>query len=190
MDELIDSTKTFAVPGKRTSALAALKILAGERPLDWQAVPFTEIMDRVSNQEFVGGVVIHEGQLTYEDHGLYEICDLGKWWHERTNLPLPLGGNSIKRDIDSRFGEGATKQVTSLLLQSIEFAMENREKSLRWATKWGRGIDMACTDEFVEMYVNKWTLDFGEEGRKAVQVFLEQAAEVRAVPTLDSVIFV
>jgi len=188
MDELLDSTTTFAVPGKRTSALAALRILAGERSLDWQPVPFTEIMERVSSHEFGAGVVIHEGQLTYDEHGLHEVCDLGAWWHERTHLPLPLGGNSIKRDIDSRYGDGATKKVTELLLKSIEFAMNNREMSLRWATKWGRGIDMACTDEFVQLYVNKWTLDFGKVGREAVQVFLEQAAAVDAVPTLDNTI--
>lgn len=190
MDELLSATSTFAVPGERTSALAVLRILAGHRSLHWSAVPFTEIMDRVSSGEYGGGVVIHEGQLTFEEYGLYEVCDLGAWWKDRTNLPLPLGGNTIKRDLDERFGDGATAQVTKLLLQSIEYAMEHREKSLRWAAKWGRGIDMACTDEFVEMYVNKWTLDFGEQGREAVQTFLSQAAEVHAVAKVNSITFV
>jgi len=190
MDELLSSLSTFAVPGGRTSALAVLRILAGNRTLHWNAVPFTEIMDRVSSGEYGAGVVIHEGQLTFEEHGLYEVCDLGAWWKERTNLPLPLGGNSIKRDLDERFGDGATAKVTKLLLQSIEYAMEHRDKSLQWAAKWGRGINMACTDEFVEMYVNKWTLDFGELGREAVHSFLSQAAEVHAVPEVKSITFV
>mgnify|MGYP001254422430 CR=1 FL=1 len=190
MDELFAMNPVFAVPGERTSALATLRILSGERPLRWNAVPFTEIMDQVSSGNYEGGVVIHEGQLTYEDHSLYEVCDLGAWWQDKTGLPLPLGGNSIKRDIDIRFGEGATKQITELLLQSIEYAMSNREKSLQWAAKWGRGIDLACTDEFVEMYVNKWTLDFGERGKEAVHTFLSEAANVNAAKSLESVTFV
>lgn len=190
MDELIATNPVFAVPGERTSALAALRILAGDRPIRWNAVPFTEIMEQVSSGNFASGVVIHEGQLTYEEHNLFEVCDLGAWWHDRTGLPLPLGGNSIKRDIDTRFGVGATKRITELLLQSIEYAMANREKSLRWAAKWGRGIDLACTDEFVEMYVNKWTLDFGDRGREAVQTFLREAANVNAVLSVESVTFV
>lgn len=190
MDELLATAGTFAVPGERTSALAALRILADTRELHWKSVPFTEIMDRVSSGDCIGGVVIHEGQLTYEEHGLYEVCDLGAWWKERTQLPLPLGGNSIKRDLDERFGCGTTAKITKLLLQSIEYAMEHREKSLRWAAKWGRGIDLACTDEFVEMYVNQWTLDFGTQGREAVETFLSQAADVNAVPEIQSVMFV
>jgi 1,4-dihydroxy-6-naphthoate synthase len=190
MDELLETTEIFAVPGERTSALAALRILADHHPIQWEAVPFTEIMVRVCLGEFGGGVVIHEGQLTFEEHGLYEVCDLGAWWKARTNLPLPLGGNSIKRNLDERLGKGTTVQITKLLLQSIEYAMEHREKSLLWAANWGRGIDMACTDEFVEMYVNNWTLDFGERGKKAVQTFLAQAAAANAVPEVKSITFV
>ena len=190
IDELLATPGTFAVPGERTSALATLRILAGSRELNWKSLPFTEIMDRVSTGEFIGGVVIHEGQLTYEEHGLYEVCDLGAWWKERTQLPLPLGGNSIKRNLDERFGSGATAKVTKLLLQSIEYAMEHREKSLLWAAQWGRGIDLACTDEFVEMYVNRWTLDFGTQGLEAVQTFLSQAADVNAVPQIQQVMIV
>jgi 1,4-dihydroxy-6-naphthoate synthase len=115
---------------------------------------------------------------------------LGAWWKEKTNLPLPLGGNSIKRDMDKRLGDGTTKKLTTLLLQSIEYAMANREKSLDWATQWGRGIDMECTDAFVEMYVNRWTLDFGDRGKQAVHTFLEEAAKVNAVPKIETVAFV
>ena len=190
MDELIASTPVFAIPGERTTALAALRILAGNRKIQWEAVPFTEIMEQVSSGAYGGGVVIHEGQLTYEEYGLHEVCDLGKWWKNRTGLLLPLGGNAIKSDLDIQIGEGITKQVTSLLLQSIEYAMAHREKSLLWAAKWGRGIDLKCTDEFVDMYVNRWTLDFGECGKEAVQTFLTEAAKVGAVSTLKTVTFV
>ncbi|MBC8421518.1 ABC transporter substrate-binding protein [bacterium] len=190
IDELIDSNPVFAVPGERTTALATLRILAGSRSLEWKAIPFTEIMDKVGSGDFAGGVVIHEGQLTLKDHDLYEVCDLGKWWYERTGLPLPLGGNSIKRDVDSRFGVGSTQLITGLLLESIQYAMSHREESLEWAAQWGRGIDLACTDQFVKMYVNRWTLDFGDRGREAVQTFLSEASRVDAVPTVESITFV
>ena len=190
LEDLLTSNPKFAVPGLRTSALATLRILAGEHTITWEPVEFTEIMDVVSAGLFDAGVVIHEGQLTYEEHGLFEVCDLGAWWKEKTSMPLPLGGNAIKKDIDSRFYAEATSKITDLLLQSIEYAMANREKSLAWATQWGRGIDMACTDEFVEMYVNRWTLDFGENGKKAVQQFLSDAASVGAVPEIATVEFV
>ena len=190
VEELLTKEGEFAVPGERTSALAALRILAGEQDISWQSLPFTEIMDEVSTGNFIGGVVIHEGQLTFEKHSLHEICDLGAWWKSKTSLPLPLGGNSIKRDLDERFGVGATKEVTHLLLQSIKYAMKHRKKSLEWAMQWGRGIDIDCTDEFVEMYVNKWTLDFGDCGRAAVRRFLDEAAKVRALPDVREINFV
>lgn len=190
IDVLIASQPTFAVPGERTSALAALRILAGHNPLQWESVAFTEIMNEVSCGNYGAGVVIHEGQLTYDEHGLHEVCDLGAWWMKRTGLPLPLGGNTIRTDTDERYGAGATEKITSLLLQSIEYAMEHREKSLLWAAKWGRGIDIECTDEFVEMYVNKWTLDFDEVGREAVRRFLTDAASVGALPSIEEITFV
>ena len=190
MDDLLASNPKIAVPGLRTSALATLRILAGKRSITWEPVPFTEIMDVVSAGDFDAGVVIHEGQLTYEEHGLFEVCDLGAWWKDTTSMPLPLGGNAIKKDIDSRLEEGSIHKITSLLLESIEYAMAHREKSLSWANQWGRGIDMACTDEFVEMYVNKWTLDFGDTGKKAVQRFLNDAAQVGAVAEISKVEFV
>jgi len=190
IDELLDEHPVFAVPGERTSALAALRILAGDRQIKWESVSFTEIMKVVVEGKYSAGVVIHEGQLTYDSHGLHQVCDLGAWWKERTGLPLPLGGNTIKKDLDDRFGDGATLKVTKLLLESIEYAMLNRDQSLEWAMKWGRGIDLARIDEFVNMYVNRWTLDFGERGKKAVQLFLQEAADIGAVPRIDSVVFV
>jgi len=190
IDSLLDRDLIFAVPGERTSALATLRIVAGDRPLKWKAVPFTEIMGLVSDGTFEAGVIIHEGQLTYEEYGLHEVCDLGEWWCKQTSLPLPLGGNAIKRDLDSRLGKGATKTVSALLLHSIEYAMSHRKRSLEWAAKWGRGINLEYTDEFVQMYVNKWTLDFAERGKSAVNVFLERAAAVSAIEEIKEVRFV
>jgi len=190
IDELIDKEPIFAVPGERTSALATLRILAGKRPLRWEVVPFTEIMDVVNSGKYAAGVVIHEGQLTFNSHGLFEVCDLGAWWKTRTGFPLPLGGNAIKRDFDERKFNGATNKVTTLLLQSIKYAMENREKSLAFAIKWGRGIGMESIDQFVEMYVNRWTLDFGEQGKEAVRRFLIEGSSVGAIPTIESIAYV
>jgi 1,4-dihydroxy-6-naphthoate synthase len=190
IDVLFKNTPKIAVPGDRTTALAALRILAGDREMAWESVDFTKIMDCVVEDQFDAGVVIHEGQLSFEEYGLHEICDFGQWWQERTGLLLPLGGNAIRSDFDDRYGVGATGEVTKLLKKSILFAMANREKSLAWATKWGRGIDMQSTDTFVEMYVNNWTLDFGDDGRKAVKQFLSEASAVGAVPEVDEILFV
>jgi len=181
---------TIAVPCDRTTALAMLRILAGDREMEWKSVDFTKIMNCVLEGQFDAGVVIHEGQLSFEKYGLHEICDFGQWWRERTGLLLPLGGNAIRTDFDERYGAGSTGEVTKLLKESILFAMANREKSLAWAAKWGRGIDMESTDIFVEMYVNNWTLDFGDDGRKAVRHFLNEATAVGAVPEVDEILFV
>ena len=190
IDVLFKNTPKIAVPGDRTTALATLRILAGDSEMAWESVDFTKIMDCVVEDQFDAGVVIHEGQLSFEEYGLHEICDFGQWWQERTGLLLPLGGNAIRSDFDHRYGKGATREITKLLKESILFAMANREKSLAWATKWGRGIDMQSTDTFVEMYVNNWTLDFGDEGRKAVKQFLSEATSVGAVPKIDEILFV
>jgi 1,4-dihydroxy-6-naphthoate synthase len=185
----LDNPK-IAVPGDRTTALATLRILADNREMQWKSVDFTKIMDFVNEGQFDAGVVIHEGQLSFEEYGLHEICDFGQWWRERTGLLLPLGGNAIRSDFDDRYGVGATGEVTKLLKESILFAMANREKSLAWAAKWGRGIDMESTDRFVEMYVNNWTLDFGEDGREAVKQFLSEASSVGAVEQVNKIAFV
>ena len=190
IDELFANAPRIAVPGDRTTALATLRILAGDRKFKWESIDFTTIMDQVHEGQYDAGVVIHEGQLSFEENGLFEICDFGKWWQERTGLLLPLGGNAIRKDFDKRYGAGATKEITALLKKSIEYAMANREKSLAWATKWGRGIDMDATDTFVEMYVNKWTLDFGAQGREAVKRFLSEAASIGALPEVNEIAFV
>jgi 1,4-dihydroxy-6-naphthoate synthase len=190
LDSLFANRPTIAVPGDRTTALATLRILAGDQDIVWESVEFTEIMNRLLEGQFDAGVVIHEGQLSFKEHGLYEICDFGKWWKDRTGLLLPLGGNAIRSDFDTTYGIGSTGEVTALLKKSIEFAIDHREKSLAWASKWGRGIPLESTDTFVEMYVNKWTLDFGVQGKESVMRFLAEAANVGAVSRVREIAFV
>ena len=184
-EELLEGNPVIAVPGERTTAFATLRLMAGDRPLQWRPVPFDRIMDAAE-----AGVVIHEGQLTFEDEGLSMVADLGDWWMGETGLPLPLGGNAIARDLDARHGEGTVGEVTGLLVRSIKHAMDHRDESLGWAATWGRGLDMASTDRFVEMYVNHWTLDFGARGREAVAKFLGRCAAQGILPAVHAPIFI
>jgi 1,4-dihydroxy-6-naphthoate synthase len=190
VESLFETNPLIAVPGDRTTALATLKILAGKRQMQWTSVDFAKIMDAVNEKQFDAGVVIHEGQLSFADHGLHEICDFGKWWKKRTGFLLPLGGNAIRRDFDERYGAGSKQKLVNLLKRSIEHSMANREQSLKWASKWGRGIDMQSIDRFVDMYVNNWTLDFGNSGKEALKKFLSEAASVGAIPEVNEIEFV
>jgi 1,4-dihydroxy-6-naphthoate synthase len=162
----------IAVPGERTTALATAKLLLGDIH-EWVVLPFETIGDAVGAGEVDAGVVIHEGQLTFEGDGLHLVQDLGQWWSAKHNLPLPLGGNVVRRDLEQRGGRGTLVALADVLRRSVDHALENREASLAWAQQFGRGIDMATADAFVAMYVNKWTLDFGPRGRAALVVFLE-----------------
>lgn len=187
---LLQDNPLIAVPGERTTALATLRLLAADRPLQWRTMPFDRIMDAVRSGEVQAGVVIHEGQLTFENEGLTMVADLGDWWMGETGLPLPLGGNAIARDLDARHGAGTAGEVTGLLVRSIKHAMDHRDESLRWAATWGRGLDMDSTDRFVEMYVNHWTLDFGARGREAVAEFLSRCAAQGILPEVHAPVFV
>ena len=153
--------------GAHTTALATARLLLGQ-DLDWVAVDFETIADVVADGAFDAGVVIHEGQLTFPEQGLHLVEDLGAWWNREHGLPLPLGGNAAKRDIEARGGPGTLERLAADLRASVEHAMANRETSLAWAQQFGRGIDLETADTFVEMYVNRWTLDFGERGRAAL----------------------
>jgi len=141
----------------------------------WEAIPFDQIDAAVLDGRFQAGVVIHEGQLTCERSGLEIVVDLGAWWQETRGTILPLGGNVAKRDLEQRGGDGTLALLSGVLRASLDHALSNREASLEWALKFGRGIDKADADRFVEMYVNRWTLEFGEDGEAAVQSFLDQA---------------
>jgi 1,4-dihydroxy-6-naphthoate synthase len=165
---------TIAVPGTLTTAFLALRLCLG-RDFEHVVVPFDRIIEAALAGQFEGqpidaGLIIHEGQLTYAQSGLRLAVDLGIWWFEKTGLPLPLGGNVLRRDL----GAETIRQVNRLLKQSIEYALAHRAEALQYALKYGRDLDSAKADKFVGMYVNDWTLDFGPRGREAVRRLLAE----------------
>ena len=173
------STKgiTVAVPGELTTAFLTLRIY--DPDVDYVVMPFDKIQDAVRNGEVAAGLLIHEGQLTYQDEGLKKIVDLGEWWNERTGgLPLPLGGNVIRRDL----GPEVIRTVSRLLHESIAYALNNRQEALDYALQFGRGLDRSKADRFVGMYVNELTLEYGDRGRKAVQRLFDEAWDKRLIP--------
>ena len=169
--------KKIAIPGKLTTAYLALKLALGD---DFTPVfyPFDEILAVTRDGKVDAGLIIHEGQLTFQNDGLHLIVDLGKWWMQDTGLPLPLGGNAIRRDL----GRKAMEEVTVLLKQSIQYALDHRAEALAYALQFGRDLDRSQADKFVGMYVNDWTLDFGERGRKAVSLLLDRAYQAKIIP--------
>jgi len=166
-----------AVPGTLTTAFLALRLMAGST-FQYEVRPFDSILECVADGQFDAGLIIHEGQLTYARHGLHLIVDLGAWWQRETGLPLPLGANCIRRDL----GPKAMRDVTDLLRQSIQYGLSHRDEALAHAQQYGRDLDHQRTDKFVGMYVNDWTLDFGEKGRHAVAVLLDRAHRAGLVP--------
>jgi 1,4-dihydroxy-6-naphthoate synthase len=165
---------TIAVPGLRTTAYLALRLCMG---VDFQCVvvPFDRILDAVADGTYEehpidAGLIIHEGQLTYPDRRLELVVDTGRWWFERTGLPLPLGANVLRRGL----GDQAIRDVHALLRRSIAYGLEHRDEALDYALSFGRGLSRAKADRFVEMYVNDWTLDFGPTGRRAVARLLAE----------------
>jgi len=180
LDELAGST--IAVPGLRTTAFLTLRLCLGAN-FRHVVAPFDRILDAVAAGEFDGrpvdaGLIIHEGQLTYADQRLLRVVDLGQWWHDRTSLPLPLGANAIRRDL----GETTIRDVHALLLQSIQYGLEHRDEALDYALGFGRGLDRVKADQFVAMYVNPWTLDFGPVGRQAVARLLAEGHAAGVIP--------
>ena len=168
-----------AIPGTWTSAFLALQLAVGrlEEPV---ITPFDEVLDVVADGTVDAGLVIHEGQLTYERQGLVKILDLGEWWDELTGgLPLPLGANAVRRDVGD---EATMTRLSHLLRNSIAYALEHRQPALAHAEKFGRGLDMELADRFVGMYVNERTLDYGEDGRAAVAELLRRGHEAGLVP--------
>jgi len=164
---------TVAIPGTLTSAFLELQLAVG-RIADPLIVPFDQILDVVADGTADAGLVIHEGQLTYEAQGLVNVLDLGTWWHELTGgLPLPLGGNVVRRDL----GEQAMVDLSHILRESIRYSLEHRAGALQYAAEYGRGLDDDLNDRFVGMYVNERTLDYGEDGREAVRELLRRGVE-------------
>jgi 1,4-dihydroxy-6-naphthoate synthase len=169
---------TVAVPGLLTTAFLALKLYAPE--VEVKVMPFDEIQPAVRDGKIEAGLLIHEGQLTYKSDGLQKIVDLGEWWAQRTGgLPLPLGGNVIRRDL----GTEHVAKISRMLHDSIAYALNNREKALDYALTYGRGMDRRKADRFVGMYVNELTLDYGDRGRKAVQRLMDDAYDKRLIPS-------
>lgn len=167
-----------AIPGKLTTAHLAMRLWQPE--VTPEIVPFDRILDVVLSGEMDAGVVIHEGQLTYGDLGLRAVVDLGAWWKEETGLPLPLGGNGIRRDLD----EDLKRRLCHLLTASIEYGLSHRQEALGYAVRYARGLedDPERSDRFVGMYVNDWTRGYGETGRRAVQLLLDRGFEAGILP--------
>ena len=173
-----------AIPGTLTSAALALEMWIPV--LKTVVRPFDAIVPAVLSGEVAAGVVIHEGQLTWQDEGLHRVVDLGVWWAEQTGgLPLPLGGNVIRRDL----GEDLMARLARLLRQSIEYSLEHREAALDYALEYGRGLDRDKADRFVGMYVNELTVDYGERGRRAVREFLGRAHAAGLIPQMPRLDF-
>ncbi len=162
--------REVVIPGHLTTAHLVLKIWQPE--VETRIVAFDRILDEVSAGDALAGVVIHEGQLTFEELGLRKVVDLGAWWKEETGGPLPLGGNGLKKDLPSDL----QLRLCRLLRQSIDYALEHRAEALDYANRYARGLedDPVRADTFVGMYVNEWTRDYGEAGRKAVQLLLDR----------------
>jgi 1,4-dihydroxy-6-naphthoate synthase len=168
--------KTIAVPGKLTTAYLALKLFAPE--IETEVVPFDQIIPSVLQGKYEAGLIIHEGQLTYDRSGLYRILDLGKWWLETTGLPLPLGGNAIRRSL----GPELISSVSSALRDSIQYALDHRDQALAYAMQFARELDPQLADRFVGMYVNERTLDYGPDGKEAIQRLLETGYRAGIIP--------
>ena len=169
--------KRIAIPGKMTTAHLSLQLIIGQ---DFECVltPFDEILNVVERGEVDAGLCIHEGQLTYGDQGLHLVVDTGVWWQEQTGLPLPLGANAILKSL----GRETMEEVTAILKNSIQYGLDHRQEALDYAAKYGRGLNDAKADKFVGMYVNDWTLDFGERGREAVRELLRRGHEAGVIP--------
>tara|TARA_A100001037_G_scaffold17662_1_gene15301 strand:- start:3769 stop:4599 length:831 start_codon:yes stop_codon:yes gene_type:complete len=168
--------KPIAIPGDKTSAHLALKLSCGN--VETVVVPFDEIMPRIISGEFSSGVIIHEGQLTWESHGMNLLLDLGIWWNELTGgLPLPLGGNVVRNDL----GNDLCNKITEWVKQSIIIAIENPDQALEFARQWGRGIDKDTNSKFVQMYVNERTIDYRESGRESIRKFLSEGQKIGMV---------
>lgn len=174
----------IAVPGLMTSAYLAAELLLG--PFLHQVVPFDKIFEAMRTGAADVGLIIHEGQLTYAQEGFAKILDLGEWWKNKTGLPLPLGGNVIRKD----FSLEQRREINAIMKASIAYGLEHRADGVRHSMAHARGMDTALADRFIGMYVNDYTLDYGESGRQAIREFLGQAADRGLVPRLDQLEFV
>jgi len=176
--------KRIAIPGKLTTAYLALKLFAPS--IEVEVVPFDQIIPQVVEGKYEAGLIIHEGQLSYTKAGLHRIVDLGKWWQKVTGLPLPLGGNAIRRAL----GGPLMLSVSSALRESIQYALDHREEALAYAMQFARDLDTQLADKFVGMYVNERTLDYGPDGREAVRRLLDMGHKAGIISQLHNIEFV
>jgi 1,4-dihydroxy-6-naphthoate synthase len=175
--------RRVAVPGLKTSAYLTLKLF--EPDFEPVVMPFDKILDAVEDQMVEAGLLIHEGQLLFPQMGLHRVIDLGVWWQEQTGLPLPLGGNAVRRSLGPELG----RQIAKTIRESVEYGLEHREDALKYAMQFARDMETELADKFVGMYVNKWTLGYGERGRKAVSELIRRGTEAGLVPPPPSVEF-
>lgn len=171
----------IAIPGTLTTAFLALKLFAPE--IETEVVPFDQIIPQVLAGKYRAGLIIHEGQLTYGNNGLHKILDLGVWWREQTGMPLPLGGNAIKRSL----GPEAMRVTTQALRESIQHGLDHRESALQYAMQFARDLDPGLADKFVGMYVNERTLDYGKDGRAAIEKLLAMGHERGIIPQVAKI---
>lgn len=168
--------KRVAVPGTLTSAYLLLKLFAPE--VETTTMQFDRIPAAVAAGEAEAGLLIHEGQLTYAGAGLHKVVDLGEWWKQQTGLPVPLGGNAIRRDLEPEL----VGRIAAVLERSIRYALDHRPEALAHALQYGRGLSTELGDKFVGMYVNRWTLDCGPDGRRSIQLLLDRAHQAQLIP--------
>jgi 1,4-dihydroxy-6-naphthoate synthase len=175
----------IAVPGTMTTAFLTLR-LALPGGFEFEVIPFDEIIPAVASGKFQAGLIIHEGQLTFQNQGLHLVVDLGVWWMDQTGLPLPLGGNVVRKDL----GRETMHRISAYIKQSIQYALDHRREALEYALKYARDMDTGLADQFVGMYVNNWTLDYGERGREAVTRLLHEGHKAGIIPAPVQVEFV
>jgi 1,4-dihydroxy-6-naphthoate synthase len=180
--------KKIAIPGKLTTAFLTLQLCLGKggEAFEFEVVHFDQIPAYVRDGKVDAGLIIHEGQLTYKNLGLHLIVDLGQWWHEKTDLPLPLGGNCIRKDL----GKRVCQEVTDILKQSIAYSLAHRAEAVEYSLQYGRDLNRQLADQFVGMYVNDWTLDYGPRGRAAITRILKEGADAGLVPAIGEIEYV
>ena len=178
--------KKIAIPGEMTTAFLTLNLLLGKGNFEHEVVMFDEILAHVEAGQADAGLIIHEGQLTYQNHDLKCIVDLGVWWQEQTGYPLPLGGNTIRRDL----GQENMHEIAAILKNSIQYSLDHRAEAVEYALNYARDMNKDLADKFVGMYVNDWTIDYGDKGRAAVRKLLKRAHDADLVPDVGEIDFI
>lgn len=191
--------KTIAIPGEMTTAFLTLQLAIGKgqnvrtqssapkpHAFSYIVVPFDEIPRYVQTGQVDAGLIIHEGQLTFKTLGLHLIVDLGMWWYEKTALPLPLGGNCVRKDL----GATVMQEVTDIVKQSIQYSLDHRPEAVEYSLQYGRDLNHDLADKFVGMYVNHWTLDYGAKGREAIDRLLKEGADAGLVPSVGKIQYI